>query len=147
MVFCVLGKHHVSENNILNVFQYQAGALLPHFLNYETKHEALLSRTDFWLRVSRNSAFTLLLIALSLLVGMCGYHFLEQQSWLDAFVSASMILAGMGPVSPLETVGGKLFASCYALYSGLALVLLSGLLIAPVLHRAFHRFHLEDETE
>lgn len=115
-------------------------------LEYETKHEALLNRVDFLRRLGRNSVFALVLILLSLAVGMCGYHFFEGESWLDAFVSASMILSGMGPVSPLKSVGGKLFAGCYALYSGLTLVLLAGLLIAPVLHRAFHRFHLVDDS-
>ena len=114
--------------------------------HYESKHEPLLSNFDFMRRVGRNSLFALALILISLAVGICGYHFLEGESWLDAFVSASMILAGMGPVATLETTGGKVFASCYALYSGLALVLLAGVLMAPVLHRAFHRFHLEDES-
>ena len=66
-------------------------------------------------------------------------------SGVDAFVNAAMILSGMGPLSPLQTVGGKLFAGLYALYSGLALVMASAVILAPVAHRLFHHFHLEEE--
>jgi hypothetical protein len=84
-----------------------------------------------------------LLIALSLGVGMCGYKYLENMSWVDAFVNAAMILSGMGPVEMLRTREGKIFAGCYALYSGLALILATGLIIAPMLHRLMHQFHIE----
>jgi len=84
-----------------------------------------------------------LLIGLSLLGGMAGYHYLERMTWLDAFVNASMILSGMGPAIELHTTGGKLFAGCYALYSGLVLILATGLILAPIVHFVLHRFHLE----
>ncbi len=114
-----------------------------HLFQYESKHEPLLSHWDFIQRFGKNLLLAAILVLESLGVGMCGYHFLESMSWLDSFVNASMILSGMGPAATLATPGGKLFAGCYALYSGLALVMISGLLIAPVVHRAFHRFHLE----
>jgi hypothetical protein len=63
--------------------------------------------------------------------------------WIDAFADASMILSGMGPLSPLKTPGGKLFAGCYALYSGLLLIAVTGIVLAPVVHRLLHRFHVE----
>ena len=84
-----------------------------------------------------------MLIGISLLGGMCGYHFFEGLSWIDAFANASMILSGMGPLDAPKTDGGKIFAGCYALYSGLALILAAGLILAPMAHRILHRFHVE----
>jgi hypothetical protein len=78
---------------------------------------------------------------------MCGYHFLEQLPWIDALLNASMILGGMGPVDPIKTEAGKIFASCYALYSGLAIISVAGLLLAPVVHRFLHKFHLDSGSD
>ena len=83
----------------------------------------------------------------SLLGGMAGYRYLEGMSWIDAFANASMILSGMGPLSALQTWGGKLFAGCYALYSGLTVIVVMGLILSPVMHRLFHRFHLQTDEE
>jgi hypothetical protein len=83
----------------------------------------------------------------SLAVGMLGYHFLGGLAWIDAFLNASMILSGMGPVDMLSTFGAKLFAGLYALYSGLALIATAALVLAPILHRFLHRFHLEDSKD
>jgi len=85
----------------------------------------------------------MVLIGLSLGGGMAGYHFFEGMSWIDAYVNASMILSGMGPVTTLQTDSGKIFAGSYALYSGLALIFVTGLIISPIVHRLLHRFHLE----
>ena len=74
---------------------------------------------------------------------MAGYHFLERLPWLDAFLNASMILSGMGPVGELKTTAGKIFAGCYALFSGVAFLTSIGLIFAPVFHRFLHKFHLE----
>ena len=79
----------------------------------------------------------------SLLIGMLGYRLLEGLSWLDAFVNASMLLGGMGPVDPLHTTGGKLFAGLYALYCGFMVIAIAGIIFAPIVHRFLHRFHLE----
>ena len=107
----------------------------------------LLPRKLYILRLFKSGLLGLLLITLSLLVGMWGYHDFEKMSWIDAFVNAAMILSGMGPVSPLATDGGKLFAGFYALYSGLAFILIIGLVLAPMVHRLFHKYHLEYEKE
>jgi hypothetical protein len=125
----------------------QRGAPLKkqHLLYFETKHQPLASGQVFARRLVSNFGAASLLIAVSLLGGMAGYHFLEGMAWLDAFVNAAMILSGMGPVGNLTTAGGKLFAGFYALYSGLALILATGLILAPLLHRIMHRFHLEAE--
>jgi hypothetical protein len=78
---------------------------------------------------------------------MAGYRSFEGMDWIDAFANASMILSGMGPLGPLQTPGGKLFAGLYALYSGLALIAVTGIIFAPILHRLLHRFHMEVDKE
>lgn len=85
----------------------------------------------------------LALLFLTLAAGMAGYHWLEDQTWIDAYLNAAMILGGMGPVAELHTPAGKVFAGTYALFAGLIFVLAIGLVLAPVLHRAMHRFHLD----
>ena len=108
----------------------------------------MISQGAFLRRLAACVGASFALIALSLVCGMLGYHWLEGMSWVDAFLNAAMILSGMGPVSPLKTNAGKLFAGGYALYSGLALIVATGMIIAPVVHRVLHRFHLEiDEDE
>jgi len=114
-------------------------------LNYESRSEPLLRRAAFLGRLAASCGAAGLLIAVSLIVGMCGYKYLEGMPWVDAFENAAMILSGMGPVQELQTRGGKIFAGCYALYSGLALIVATGLILAPVLHRLMHRFHLAAE--
>lgn len=106
--------------------------------------KALLPRTVFLRHLLQSSGAGLGIVALSLGAGMLGYHGFEGQPWLDAFVNASMILAGMGPVDALHTTGGKLFAGCYAIYSGIALLTATGVMFAPLVRRFLHRFHLEN---
>jgi hypothetical protein len=81
----------------------------------------------------------------SLLAGMAGYRYYEGMPWIDAFLNAAMLLGGMGPVGELHTESGKLFAGCYALYSGLVAIVAVGVMAAPLLHRFLHRFHLETD--
>jgi hypothetical protein len=111
---------------------------------YENRFETLLPRRQFYARLTRHVLMGLGLVAVCLGAGMLGYHAFEKMSWIDAFVNASMILSGMGPVTELKTDGGKLFAGCYALFSGLAFIVMIGVIFAPVIHRALHKFHLED---
>ena len=94
-------------------------------------------------RLLTSAALGLTLVMLSLAVGMAGYHGYEGLSWLDAFLNASMILSGMGPLMQPATTGGKLFAGLYALYSGLAVLVIAGVMFGPVVHRFLHRFHIE----
>jgi hypothetical protein len=86
-----------------------------------------------------------LVLAVALGIGMLGYHHLERMQWIDAFANAAMILSGMGPLAPLQTESGKLFAGLYALFSGLVFIAVAGLVLAPALHRLLHRFHLGDD--
>jgi len=112
---------------------------------YEHHTKPLLPRKVYCRRIVRHAALGISVIVVSLGIGMAGYHFFEQLPWVDAFVNASMILSGMGPVATLQTDGGKIFAGCYALFSGLTLIAILGIIFAPVVHRALHKFHLEDE--
>jgi len=114
---------------------------------FEQKAEAPLSPQLFRVRLLRYFTGILALIALALGVGMLGYHLLENMAWVDAFLNASMILGGMGPVSELHTVSGKLFAGCYALFSGLLFLVIAALMFGPLIHRLLHRFHFEDNSE
>ncbi len=119
----------------------------PRLLTFETRHQPLLPHREFLKRLGRNFLVATLLIGLSLLGGMAGYHYLEGMAWIDAFANAAMILSGMGPLAPLQTWGGKLFAGLYALYSGLVFIAATTLILAPVLHRLLHHFHAEVDRQ
>jgi hypothetical protein len=114
-------------------------------LRFEHRHEPLLSGRLFAWRMARWSAMAGALVAVSLVVGIIGYHYLAGLPWVDSLLNASMILGGMGPVDTLKTSAGKIFASIFALYSGLALVAIVGLLLTPVIHRFLHQFHIADK--
>jgi hypothetical protein len=112
-------------------------------IDLEHRNESLLPSSLFVWRMVRWGMVAGVVLIGSLAVGVCGYHFIEGLPWIDALLNASMILGGMGPVDPIHTKAGKLFASFYALYSGLAIISVAGLMIAPAFHRMLHRFHLE----
>jgi NhaP-type Na+/H+ or K+/H+ antiporter len=111
---------------------------------FETRSKPLLPRRSYYVRVARSAALGLVVIAIALGAGMFGYHYFEGMPWIDAFANAAMILSGMGPLGPLSTADGKLFAGFYALFSGLIFVVIMGIVFAPVVHRFMHRFHLEE---
>jgi hypothetical protein len=113
---------------------------------YERRHEPLISTSAFLFRLLLHASAALGVILGSLLIGILGYRTFEGLSWVDALLNASMILGGMGPVTELHTTAGKLFASFYALYSGVVFLVIAGILLAPVFHRVLHHFHLEDEA-
>lgn len=114
-------------------------------LHFEHRKQPLITRRQFLVRVARHVLFGLVLLLISLGIGVLGYHFLEGLSWVDALLNASMILGGMGPVNSITTNGGKIFASLYALFSGIVFLVVAGLMVAPVVHRLFHRMHLDDD--
>jgi hypothetical protein len=113
----------------------------------ERRHQPVLPRRQFIFRVGRWAGTAAAVVVVSLAAGMCGYHFLEKLPWIDALLNASMILGGMGPVDPVKSRAGKIFASFYALYSGLAIISVAGLLLAPVVHRFLHKFHVENDSD
>jgi hypothetical protein len=114
---------------------------------YEHRKEPLLSRSAFLKRLASHAGVAFGVVLGSLGIGILGYHFLEGLAWVDALVNAAMILGGMGPVDTLHTNAGKIFASFYALYSGIVFLLAVGIIIAPVFHRLLHHFHLEADKD
>ena len=114
---------------------------------FEHRRTPLLSRAAFARRLLVFAGLAGALLAASLALGAAGYHWLGPLPWLDALLNAAMILTGMGPVDHLDTVSGKLFATGYALYSGVAFLTTAAMLFAPVVHRFFHRLHLEDDGD
>jgi hypothetical protein len=109
---------------------------------FEHNSEPLLSRWTFLGRMARSGAIATGIIVFSLFLGSAGYHSFGSLTWIDALLSASMILTGMGPVDPLKTTSAKLFATFYSLYSGVAFLTMMAVLVAPLLHRFLHKFHL-----
>jgi hypothetical protein len=111
---------------------------------FEKKNEKLLRSGRFYLRLFKHMwiAFTLVVVSISL--GAFCYHVMEEMSWVDALYNASMILTGMGPVSKLENDSTKIFASIYAIYGGVILLAITGIVLAPIAHRILHLFHLKE---
>jgi hypothetical protein len=107
----------------------------------------MLSREKFFLRLAYHALFAFGIILGSLVIGILGYHYLEGLSWIDSLLNSSMLLGGMGPVNPLNTFAGKLFASFYALFAGIVFLVVVGVLFAPIFHRFLHRFHLDFSDE
>ncbi len=110
---------------------------------FEHHQEPLLPRAHFLKRLAGSLALGLVLLAASLGIGMVGYHRFEGLGWIDAFANAAMILSGMGPLAPLKTDAGKMFAGTYALFSGLAFLTTAAIALSPAVHRFFHILHLE----
>jgi hypothetical protein len=114
---------------------------------FEHHKQPLAAQAEFARRMVRFGMLAAGIILFSLGIGIVGYHYLESLSWIDSLLNASMILGGMGPVNALQTNAGKIFASFYALYSGIVLLASVGVLATPVFHRFMHRFHLELEDD
>jgi hypothetical protein len=114
---------------------------------YEPRVKPLLPRRQFYARLARSFRFATTILAVSLGIGVVGYRGFEGLSWIDAFVNAAMILSGMGPVTPVQTFGGKLFAGLYALFSGLVFITCLAMAFAPVVHRFLHKFHVDPDAK
>lgn len=121
--------------------------LISNLLQFESKHEDLLPRKSYVNRLLRNLVAGMVFLGIFLLIGVSGYHITCSFSWIDSLLNASMILSGMGPTNPIVTDSGKWFASIYALVSGVVFITTIGLILAPVAHRLFHRFHLADDND
>jgi len=118
---------------------------VPLIFKFEHKSRPLLPWPAFLKRLASSFALGLALVLVSLLGGMAGYHYFEKLLWIDAFVNAAMILSGMGPLAQPATPEGKIFAGLYALYSGLAVVMIAGVIFAPVVHRFLHKLHADEQ--
>ncbi|HET7536709.1 MAG TPA: hypothetical protein VFJ90_09660 [Candidatus Didemnitutus sp.] len=109
----------------------------------EARKDQLLPRPELIRRLVRSALAGAGLIVFSLTIGILGYHLIGHLSWIDSFLDAAMILSGMGPLSHLDGTAAKLFAGCYAIYCGIALLTTAGVILAPLVHRSLHKFHLE----
>ena len=114
---------------------------------FERKTEKLVPLAVFARRMAVSFLLLLVVLTVALGFGIVGYHEFAGLSWIDSILNASMILTGMGPVAPMTTTSGKLFASAYALFSGVVFLSSVGLLLAPVFHRILHKFHLDDPDQ
>ena len=114
-------------------------------LLFESRHEQLAPVNVYVRRIIASLAVGLGLILVALLIGIFGYHLLAGFGWIDSLLEASMILGGMGPVNQLPTDAAKVFASIYALFSGLILIALMGIILSPVAHRVMHKFHVDEK--
>lgn len=113
---------------------------------FEHISKPVLPRKQFLSRMTRALLLGLGLIVISLAIGMVGYlWFFPTLDWADAFVNAAMILSGMGPMAVPETSGAKIFSGCYAIYSGLMLVISAGVVFAPLVHRFLHKLHADED--
>lgn len=106
-------------------------------------HHIPVGNSHFYYHLLQNGLICLLLIGVALFIGVLGYHVFEHMTWVDSFLNASMILSGMGPATQLSTIAGKVFAGVYALFSGLIFIALIVIMISPLIHRLFHKFHIE----
>jgi hypothetical protein len=113
-------------------------------LDLERKNERLAPASVFAKRILASVALSLGLVVPALCIGIAGYHWIDRLSWIDSLLEASMILGGMGPVNPLQNDTAKIFASAYALFSGLVLVGVMGIILTPIAHRVIHKFHVEE---
>ena len=114
------------------------------FLQYEHRSQPVLPRAQFFNRILGHLTFAFFLVLVSLAIGVLGYHYTAGLDWLDALMNAAMILGGMGPVNSITSDAGKLFATFYALYAGVAFLAIAAVLIAPFAHRLLHSLHLDE---
>ncbi len=112
---------------------------------YENKKQKLAPARVYYRRILKNLAVGGLILLLALFIGILGYHFTDDISWIDSLHNASMILSGMGPVVEIKSNAGKWFSSMYAIFSGVVFITNIGVMLAPAVHRFFHKLHLEEK--
>ena len=117
----------------------------PSYIRFERRSDKLAPLPVFVQRILASLAIALCLIGFALTIGISGYHFIAGFGWIDSLLEASMILGGMGPVNQLPGDGAKIFASLYALFSGLVFIGVMGVVLAPIMHRVLHKFHIDEK--
>jgi hypothetical protein len=117
-----------------------------HPLRFEKNGDRLASWPRFARRMAISLAITLAIVAVALTAGVLGYHGIAKLGWVDSILNASMILTGMGPVDPMKDTPSKLFASAYALFSGVVFLSAVGIVLSPIFHRIIHAFHIDDDA-
>jgi hypothetical protein len=116
-------------------------------MKLEHRKQKVASIPTFLLRLARYGLFSAMLIVISSVIGIAGYHFIGKLNWLDSFHMSCMILTGMGPVAEMKTDGAKIFSSLYALYSGVAFLSITAVFFAPIIHRILHILHVEQDND
>ena len=114
---------------------------------FERRSDKLAPRSVFVKRQIFSLAIGVMLLGCVLSIGIAGYHWIAGLDWVDSLLEASMILGGMGPINPLSTSASKVFASSYALFSGVIFIALMGIILTPFAHRMLHKFHVDDKDE
>jgi hypothetical protein len=117
----------------------------PFWAKYEHRRDKLAPRTVFIKRIGVSLAVAFCLILAALSIGVAGYRYIAGFGWIDSLLEASMILGGMGPVNPLTNNAARIFASVYALFSGVIFIALMGIMLSPVVHRVLHKFHVDEK--
>ncbi len=112
---------------------------------YEHRKQPIASKATFYQRILKNIIIALIIMAVCLIIGIVGYHYTDNIPWIDSLHNASMILSGMGPVVEIKSDTGKIFSSGYALFSGIVFITNVGVILAPAVHRIFHRLHVEEK--
>ena len=125
----------------------EAGVRMRRLLHYEKLRQPLAPQARFRSRLLTNVLAGALIVAAALSIGMAGYHWIAGMDAVDSFLNSAMILSGMGPVGELTSGAAKLFAGTYAIFCGLLIFAVAGLILAPVFHRVLHKFHVEDSGE
>jgi hypothetical protein len=111
---------------------------------FELKHQKIAPPVVFIKRLFIFIGIAILLIIFALAIGVAGYHWIAGLAWVDALLNAAMILGGMGPVDLLTSAAAKIFASLYALFSGLVFIAVMGIVFSPIVHRMLHKFHIDN---
>jgi hypothetical protein len=114
-------------------------------LRFERRTDKLAPFSIYVQRIMASLAIAVVLILVALSVGILGYHFISGFNFVDSLLEASMILGGMGPVRELPNDASKMFASIYALFSGVIFIALMGIILSPTAHRVMHKFHLDEK--
>lgn len=110
---------------------------------FEKKHQPLAPRSIFILRIITSVLFGIFLVVLTLSMGICGLMFFENMNYVDAFSNAALILASVGAITSIVSNAGKVFCGYYAIFSSFIYIIVIGIIFAPVVHRLFHKFHLD----
>jgi hypothetical protein len=140
--------YDVSDDvNRANRAAARRGTNMRRLLHYEKLSQPLATRARFRSRLLRNLAAGALTIAAALAIGMAGYEYFAGMGAVDAYLNSAMILSGMGPIGDLPTNAAKIFAGTYAIFCGLLIFAVAGLILAPVFHRVLHKFHVEDDAK
>jgi hypothetical protein len=136
--------HHKESINQLKIMERPKTTIGKSF---EHRRQPLISSRQYVFRQLRFFAYGAIIIGISLLMGVAGYCYFGQMAFVDGFYNASMILTGMGPVTPMTTDGGKIFSSFYALYSGVAFLTTAAVLLAPAIHRFLHVLNIDTDED